>query len=335
MSRPGGAGGIASTAGDAVAGEGTDAGRDDLRAAVQEGRDGWLFLVGGTNRVRRQYRADPASWLRLRRWRALIAYRAARAAGLGIRLAHVVVPEKLTVYADLCPELGVDWRLSPALRLGRLLAARGNATWIDLVAPMRAARDGTELYRRTDTHWSPEGCLLAYEAICRALGVAPRDDLLQRPSVEAELALDLGGKLDPPRLERVRVHTFQRDAARVHAGPLLAAHEAAGRAEDLHVGAHAVFRNPTAPARIRMVLFGDSCAHFAPIMLTGMLAETVAELHFIWSANLDWAYVERVRPDVLVCEMAERFLRRVPQDAFDLDAEQSARLGRLAGAGAL
>ena len=305
---------------------------------VQEGRDGWLFLVGGTNRVRSQYRAGPASWLHLRRWRALIAYRAARAAGLGIRLVHAMVPEKITVYADLCPELGVDWRLSPALRLGRLVAPRADAslapTWIDLVAPMRAAREA-DLYFRTDTHWNPAGCALAYGAICGALGIAPRGDLLKRSFVEADLARDLGGKLDPPRLERVRAYTFQRDATRVHAGPLVLAYEAAGRPEDLHVGAHAVFRNPAAPSGLRMMLFGDSCAHFAPFMLTGMLAETVAELHFVWSANLDWTLVEGVRPDVLICEMAERFMRRVPQDGFDLAAEEDARLGRLAASRAL
>lgn len=304
---------------------------------VEEGRDGWLFLVGGTNRVRGLYAGDPAAWLRLRRWRALIAYRAARAAGLGIRLVHVAVPEKITVYADRFPELGIDWRGSPAHRLGRLLARRGAgaSAWVDLVAPMRAAREAAELYFRTDTHWNPAGCALAYDAVCRAIGIAPRDDLLDRPFVEADLARDLGGKLDPPRLERVRAYTFQRDAERVHAGPLVQAYEAAGRAEDLHVGAHAVFRNPGAPAPLRVVLFGDSCAHFAPIMLTGMLAETVAELHFIWSANLDWGYVERVRPDVLVCEMAERFMRRIPHDLFDLEAEGRGRLTRLAAAGAL
>jgi alginate O-acetyltransferase complex protein AlgJ len=59
-------------------------------------------------------------------------------------------------------------------------------------------------------------------------------------------------------------------------------------------------------------------------MLTGMLAETVAELHFVWSASVDWSYVERVRPDVLVCEMAERFTARVPSDDFDLAAHQGA-----------
>lgn len=297
---------------------------------VQEGRDGWLFLVGGTNRVRTQYRADLAGRWRLRRWRAVIAARALRAEALGIRLVQLVVPEKLTVYADLFPELGIDWRLSPARRLGLALGPRRNLAHVDLVGALRAAREREEVYFRTDTHWTPAGCAVAYEALCRAAGIAPRADLLARPFVEEELVRDLGEKLDPPRTERVRSHTFQREARRVHTGPLLAAYEAAGRAVELHVGAHAVFRNATAPSALRVVLFGDSCAHFAPFMLTGMLAETVAELHFVWSQSVDWPYVARVRPDLLVCEMAERFMMRVPNDRFDLTAQNRERLARFA-----
>lgn len=303
-------------------------------ADVQEGRDGRLYLVGGSNRVREQYRADLAAWWRLRLWRRLVIGRAARAARLGARLVHVVVPEKLTVYADLSPELGVDWRLSPARRLAALLRGRTDLAVVDLVQPMRAARDGPDLYFRTDTHWSPAGCALAYAAVCAGLGIAPRADLAGRSYVEAERAWDLGGKLDPPRLERMRSYTYLQDAERASTGRLLAAYEAMGRAGELHVGASAVFRNASASSRLRVVLFGDSCAHFAPFMLTGMLAETVAELHFVWSSSLDWGYVERVRPDVLLFQMAERFMRRLPKDRFDLEAFGERRLARLAAEGA-
>ncbi|MFD0937781.1 hypothetical protein ACFQ12_21690, partial [Methylobacterium trifolii] len=112
-----------------------------------------------------------------------------------------------------------------------------------------------------------------------------------------------------------------RDAVRVETGPLLAAYEAAGRARDLHVGAHAVYRNasPAADPR-RVVLFGDSYAHFAPILLTGLLAESFSEVHFVWSSSFDWGYVERVAPDILLFELAERFLARLPADDFDVAA---------------
>lgn len=293
---------------------------------VHADRDGWLFLVGGTNRVRTQYRAGARNAWRLLLWRLLVARRAARARALGLRYLHAVVPEKVTVYADRFPGLGLDGRLSPARRLGAHLPP---AIHVDLVGALRAARDdGPELYFRTDSHWTHDGCLVGYRAICRAIGIAPREDLADRPFTEAEMVRDLGSKLVPPRTEVARYYTYLRDAERAHTGGLLAAHEAAGRAEALHVGAHAIFRNARAPSALRLVLFGDSCSHFGPFALTAMLAETVAELHFVWSASLDWGLIERLRPDVLLFQMAERFMARVPKDRFDLEVHGAEGLAR-------
>ncbi|GJD48181.1 hypothetical protein OPKNFCMD_0897 [Methylobacterium crusticola] len=305
---------------------------------VHIGRDGWLFLVGGTNRVRHQYRASlPVAW-RLWRWRRLVARRTARAAGLGIRCFHVVVPEKLSVYDDRLDGLALDPALSPARRLGAGLARSPAAgAWIDLVGPMRAARDdGPPLYLRTDTHWSPEGCRLAFAAIMRAVGATPPADLAERPSHDSEAVRDLGAKLDPPPRETMRIPLVQRDAVRTYASPLVAAYEAQGRAADLHVGAHVVFRNESPGADPRtLMLFGDSCAHFTPIFLTGLLAESFREVHFVWSSSLDWGYVARVRPHLLLVEMAERFMTRLPADRFDIEAAGAARLARMDAAAAV
>ena len=62
-----------------------------------------------------------------------------------------------------------------------------------------------------------------------------------------------------------------------------------------------------------------------------MLAESFSEVHFVWSASLDWSYIERVRPDILLFELAERFLARLPKDDFDVTvAGQRGTGGRLA-----
>ena len=101
---------------------------------------------------------------------------------------------------------------------------------------------------------------------------------------------------------------------------------------EVHVGAHVVYRNPSPGADPRrLVLFGDSCAHFDPFLLTGLLAESFSEVHFIWSSSLDWPYIERVRPDILLFEIAERFLAKLPKDDFDVAvAGQRGTGGRLA-----
>ncbi|GBU17286.1 MULTISPECIES: hypothetical protein [Methylobacterium] len=291
---------------------------------VHAGRDGWLFLTGGSNRVMDQYGGGLRRWWHLRAWARLIEARGRRAARSGIRCLHVIVPEKLSVYEDLTVDLPYDPARASTRRLARRLARA--PAYLDLLGPFRAARHaGPPLYLRTDTHWTLDGCYLAYTQIMRALAAVPPPDLAERPRFEAERLMDLGGKVPGRPLETVAHWDLQRDAVRVHSGALVAAYEAEGRAEALHVGAHVVYRNasPGADPR-RVVLFGDSYAHFTPILLTGLLAESFAEVHFVWSANLDWDYIERVRPDILLFELAERFLARLPRDDYSVEAARRA-----------
>ena len=99
------------------------------REIVHVGRDGWLFLIGGTNGVLEQYRATLSRWWRLRGWVKLIEARAARARALGIRYVHVVVPEKLSVYDDRTQDLRFDPRQAPEpdLSAGEVAARCGMA----------------------------------------------------------------------------------------------------------------------------------------------------------------------------------------------------------------
>ena len=285
---------------------------------VHVGREGWLFLTGGGNPVMDRYRGGLAQWWLLRGWSRLIAARAIRAERLGIRYLQVVVPEKLSVYDHKTDGLRYKPSHASTRRLARRLCR--HPAYLDLLAPLRAARDGpVPVYLHTDTHWTIDGCLLAYREMMRALGASPPPDLADRPREAFHEIMDIGGKLPEPRTERIERASILRDAVRTETGPLLAAYEAAGRANAVHVGAHAVYRNaaPTADPR-RVVLFGDSCAHFAPFLLTGLLAESFREVHFVWSSSLDWAYIEAVRPDILLCELAERFLARLPDDRYDV-----------------
>ena len=171
----------------------------------------------------------------------------------------------------------------------------------------------------------------------RALGAMPPADIAARPRFAVEVVMDLGEKLREPLAERIERMSPQRDAVVAETGPLLAAYEAQGRVGELHVGAHIVYRNDAATADPRrLVLFGDSCAHFAPFLLTGLLAESFREVHFIWSSSFDWSYLAAVKPDILLGEVCERFLARVPADDFDVAVggrrDTPGRLGALSAA---
>ena len=69
----------------------------------------------------------------------------------------------------------------------------------------------------------------------------------------------------------------------------------------------------------------NSFSEYRPHLLTGLLAETFRTVLFVWSTSIDYGLVERFRPDVVITEMAERFIknlpeRNIPVDGFDLDS---------------
>jgi alginate O-acetyltransferase complex protein AlgJ len=294
---------------------------------VHIGQDGWLFLVGGRNRAVNLYRRNPFIWSRLRRWRRRIEERAARCERLGIAFVQTVAPEKLTILSHRAAEPLVDVALSPAVRLSALMArSPARSRYIDLVAPLRSAAEREDVYLRTDSHWNYQGCFIAYRWICQALRVAPREDLAERPFQVLEQALDLGNKLTPQRTEPFRLYAIMRDSRRTYVNDLVTAFNDGGGTGAV-TATHAIYANHSSTSDCRRVLiFGDSYAHFDPVQLTAMFAETFREVYFVWSTSVDWGFVEEVRPDILICELAERYLRVVASDRFHLRATVAARL---------
>lgn len=305
----------------------------DPAADVYEGRDGWLFLIRGNNRVLQQYGRPGVSWGTLWRWRRIIETRVRRCAGLGATYLHALAPEKLTVYPEWAEGLVFDPARAPVLRLARwLTASPGARAWVDLAGAFRAARDGPPLYLRTDTHWTFDGCALAYRTILSRMGVPPREDIeARRERTALPFSGDLGRKYAPHHTELAESTVFASAARRIHANDLLREMEALGRGGDAHLGTHAVFRNddPAADPR-RLVIFGDSyaqhTAHSPIATLTALFADTFREVHFLWSTGIDYAYLETVRPDFVLGEMAERFVIDVPP--ANIRIERLAELAR-------
>ena len=292
------------------------------------GRDGWLFWIGTSRQNLGLYRDGPLSRVLLWRWRNLVLARRSKVAALGARYLQLVVPDKLSVYDNKLVGRELDPDMAIGRRLGREVERSGGAdAWIDLFSRLRAEREESELYLRTDTHFTPAGYRLAYGTLCAACGATALPRLLQGGSEEAEIETDLGSKLVPPSRERCEKEGFEIAAERVDANALVRHREDQLRhVAGISSGSRVVYRNErsgTDPRRL--ALFGDSYT-FHSTGLGPMLAETFREVHLLWSSPLDFGYVERVKPDLVIHEIAERFLRRVPRDGVDVDALAEERL---------
>jgi hypothetical protein len=290
---------------------------------VYEGQDGWLFLIGGSNSIGALYdrNAPLLDDAKLQQWVKLIEGRARRLERMRIEYVHISIPEKLTLYDNKFhdPPI-VDWRLSPSMRLREMMQRSPYArVWLDLVDPFRAARDDIQLYYRTDTHWTPEGCFLAYKLLCEKIGIAPELTLLARPRREVESVLDLGLKMEPLVYEQLRLYDFTKDSQKTYRNVIAQYVDTVTANALVHVGSHIRYKNPNpSAANKKILIFGDSYASQRPDGLTAMLAETAREVEFIWSSNLDWAYIKRAQPDIVVYDLVERFMTIVANDRLSL-----------------
>jgi hypothetical protein len=290
---------------------------------VYEGKDGWLFLTGGSNSIGALYDREAAflNEAKLRQWVELIEQRASRLERIGIEYVHVSVPEKLTIFDNKLhhPPI-VDWRLSPAMRLHDMLQRSQYArVWLDLIGPFRVAREEGHLYYKTDTHWTPEGCFLAYKLLCEKLGIPPESTLLTRPRRDVESVLDLGMKIDPVIPEHLQLYDMIKESRRTYRNIIAQYLDTVTASAVVHIGSHIRYENSnTFAANKKILIFGDSYASQRPDGLTAMLAETAREVEFVWSSNLDWAYIKRAKPDIVVYELVERFMTIVPSDQLSL-----------------
>ncbi len=301
---------------------------DDM---IHEGLDGWLFLTGGSNYVTTLYDRDGGNLpdRTLSAWRRLIEERRKKCAALGIRYAHVVIPDKLTIYGHKQARALVDTDLAPTLRLQDMLAA-GPAfdSWVDLVAPMRTKRDLVDLYWKTDTHWTPDGCVLAYQNICEQLGLEPGENPLAGPHKVFPARMDLGVKLEPARWEQVAEYEFSGSARRVFVNGVSDILEDPAYGGEIHLGSRSIFENHNARNPQRILLFGDSFASQRENFLTGLLAGNARRVEFIWSSSIDWRHVKKNKPDILITEIAERFMTITPQDRLILPALEARQIFR-------
>jgi alginate O-acetyltransferase complex protein AlgJ len=138
-----------------------------------------------------------------------------------------------------------------------------------------------------------------------------------------DMVFDLGNKLNAQPVERARFRMVLKEAKRIAENELVRFTESPNRVGAAKlVGSYVCYRNDAPSANPqKVVIFGDSFSEYRPYLLTGMLAETFREVHFIWSTSIDFNFVERVRPDILITEIAERFVNTVPADDFTMEMD--------------
>jgi hypothetical protein len=255
------------------------------------GRDGWLFY--GSTATSYQRNDRPFTGRELRSWARSIRSREQWLESRGIRYLLLFAPNKHSIYPEHLPNrlrrVGGPSRYEA---LSAELSDALGAAWLDLHAPLRAAKAERQVYERTGSHWNASGAYVAYiEILERLQGWFP--DLRRVPWEQVKME-DHG----PPDLARMLALEGFVDERRP--GP------AAGvRYPRLDVRRNGgVVTQQDDPSLPRAVIFHDSFA----VSLMPYLAEHFSYAVYQWRSRFDGDLILRVQPDVVIEERVERRL---------------------------
>lgn len=271
------------------------------------GHGGHLFLVTGSNGLLDQYRPSPDADAVADRWLALFERRQDALRTRGIEYLQLVLPEKASVLSKLLP-----FKVEPPTSLYRALAARIASSPVKAYVPdlfddfiAHPARD--YLFRRLDTHMSAAGAHYLCSLLLRRWGATVATPDFSRPVRFADG--DLAHHFPWIRFVEDDLLPPEDWIDALPRPECVASHQPVR-----HLGTRLVFRNPGAPIGICVVAFANSFFTVGDAIqqLSWWMKHYFVEYHFIWSDQLDLAYVDQVRPDLVITQTIERFLTRVP-----------------------
>ena len=263
------------------------------------GRDGWFFFAGDLmvehQRGVRQFTPE-----QLHDWQTLLERRRDWLAQRGIKFLFVLAPDKASVYPDELPA----WvtKVNPQTKADQFfehMRAHSTVAVLDLRGPLRAARQTAPVYLQTDTHWNLFGGYTGYEEIINALSrqmpglkPVPLDAFEQKhilqPGGDTTIVLGIRAvesnavsftpKQDLPLLQ-MTVNPLDQPA----------------------------YKDPAFTTNLQadasLIIFRDSFGN----ALEWFLGYNFRQAAFLWQYDLDAARIEREKPDVVICEINERF----------------------------
>jgi alginate O-acetyltransferase complex protein AlgJ len=269
------------------------------------GNDGWLYFKGEDGRAfDRFYRGtQPIADAELQRVVDELRRRERFLAAHGIGYVVTIVPDKATVYPEHLPRWATRVAAhSPLERLIGMIRAAGTLRFVDLRAPLIAAKSHSRVYYATDSHWNSIGAQVAYGELMRSVG-----DVLATRWAPADIAM-------PPYVPGVDV--YHGDLARMTGdidrfpepdyAPLwkilAAADTRCGKRIDAGNDIGFEWYACNRPGLPRAVVYRDSMA----IPLIPLLSENFSRVVYVSSHRLDPAFVLQEKADVVIEEMVER-----------------------------
>lgn len=308
---------------------GLPVGLESRNGTVIVGRDGFLFDHRDPTNLVAQYAAGSAQDEAVRhdasRWFALFRSRGAWFKARNIAYVQTILPEKATILQNIAPAgLGpITARLGIIEGMFDAEAKKDGAVpaapYRSLISALRSCNvAGVSPYRRTASGLGAMGGQFVFYQLVQKISALLPDhaaaltkiaDLcgyLTPGAPSAAFTGDLGAQFDLPIHEIEQLPDIGKVAAYAIGDPA-----AIDRKDG---GSRFVWRNPNAPAPLKLMAFGISGfgTGAGPADLAWWFKAMFGEFHLIESADVDEAYVEQHRPDIVVAMSLERHLPTPP-----------------------
>ncbi|MGM0929169.1 MAG: hypothetical protein ACQEXN_05615 [Actinomycetota bacterium] len=284
----------------------------DLTA--QLGRNGQLFLTGGSNGLLGLYGSEPTGPNSRRddiakRWKLLFDERRVRLEALAIRYVQTIIPEKLTVLSDMAPvEITGPTQLLQNIEHNQF----ENESYCSSLAAFKNWTKAELPYSSNDTHFSPEGARGCFNALVESIdpSILPLTEAVQFTEPRYSTG-DLSNRFfGVPILTRNMWPATESAELSGCEIQLVDAYDPPSG----HNGKRRVWKNSSAPSPFRILAFGNSFFDDGrdASRLSWWFSRYFSEFRFEWTTDFDFEIIEQYRPDVVVGQTVERFLTRVP-----------------------
>lgn len=279
----------------------------DLQSEV--GADGHLFLTRGSNDVLSIYEKNynsqeveenSESWIKLLRERLNVCDK------IGAKFIEVIIPDKLSVLKEKYD--GTGSAVSPFLQRIEYKINKNNLSDYYVSGLQSIEKIGfSEAFRKIDTHFHPRAGHVLFQDICRK--ISPFYNVPAQFDVDYITTGDIGKRFFGQELYEI---CSRAPHPTFHAGREVIEHIPPQPGK--FTGGRAIFRNNLAPFPEKVVGFGNSFMnnYESQSSLGYWFSTFFQEFHLITHPCVDHDYLEKVRPDIVIGQTVERFLRSVP-----------------------
>lgn len=297
---------------------------DFVRYKTLKGKDDWLYIWdmdGITEIVTGKTRYDSKQLAMVCR---TIELRQQWCKSRGIQYLHTVAPDKSSIYPEFLPE-GVN-RVEGILEQFAEAIRRYDVRYIDSVEVLKALKVTQNVYFKTDSHWTYEAAYKVLQELMGPIAVNfPKCRVLDEDQIkrrEVNRVMELSALLPEPYKEESVV------------------------LEPINVLAKLIFQTDSARGKIqvfetgkkdlpRCVIFRDSFSSF----FLNILKESFSRIVVLNSRIFWYDLIEVEKPDVVLVEVAERYLHPLTldinpnsfEDVFKVSIESIAMAGELHG----